>query len=398
MSKILDNVHKYKISKTTDGRWTTRVKDLTKPDGTRMIRRNSKTDLYAYLIDYYGLIPENCVKQTFGAVFTEWIEYKREFTQANYKPLSTLTIERYENDYRKYIKGTELETVPIDIDNMTLEQLIIRIVTSKQMRPSAFGNLYGYITQLYRYAVRKRYITSDPMVFIDKDRLKSFCCTVEPKADEERIIPSEQLRAFVGILNRHLTDDPSYIPAYAIMLALYTGLRVGELVALKWECIDDDFIHVNYSEHKVRENGKTLLVVGEPKNRKHRLIPKTNDITLLFNTIQSISKNREWVFADDTGRISADAVSGACKRYSYEAQIPRVSIHRIRRTVSSYLNTILPREAVSAMLGHLPTTNERFYDYDISENTEKINALSVVSRKVTDFKSYRMNIKIAEAE
>ena len=398
MSKILDNVHKYKISKTSDGRWTTRVKDLTKPDGTRMIRRNSKTDLYAFLIDFYGLIPEKCVKQTFGEVFTEWVEYKRAFTRANYKPLSTLTIERYENDYKKYIKGTELESAPIDIDNMTLEQFIIRIVSSKQMRPSAFGNLYGYITQMYRYAVRKRYVTADPMVFIDKDRLKGFCYVDDPKTDEERIIPSEQLSAFVTILNKHISDDPSYMPAYAVMLALYTGLRVGELVALKWKCIDHDFIQVEYSEHKVRENGKTTLIVGEPKNRKHRTIPLTQDIETLLEAIKEISVNEEWVFADDKGRISADSVSGACKRYSHEARIPRVSIHRIRRTVSSYLNTMLPREAVSAMLGHLTTTNERFYDYDISEKSEKINALSAVSRKVTDFKSYRMNIKIAEAK
>ena len=40
---------------------------------------------------------------------------------------------------------------------------------------------------------------------------------------------------------------------------------------------------------------------------------------------------------------------------------------------------ILPVRSVANMLGHLETTNELYYNYDIIENEEKIRALSSLS-------------------
>lgn len=65
-------------------------------------------------------------------------------------------------------------------------------------------------------------------------------------------------------------------------------------------------------------------------------------------------------------------------RRAREAGIKKTSIHGIRRTVSSSLNKILPQKAVASMLGHLETTNERFYNYDIHDDEEKILALSTL--------------------
>ena len=44
------------------------------------------------------------------------------------------------------------------------------------------------------------------------------------------------------------------------------------------------------------------------------------------------------------------------------------------------LRTILPVRSVANMLGHLETTNELYYNYDITEKEEKIRALSSVSK------------------
>ena len=393
MSKILDNVHMHKISKTSDGRWMTYVPDQTKPNGLRQVRRNSKAELYACLIEFYGVLPEQEHVKTIGEVFLEWIEYKREFTKSNYKPLSPSTIRRYELDYDKYIKKSLLSGSPIDLDDMTLEQYLIKIVSSSKMIPRAFGNLFGYLSQMFRYAVRKKYILTDPMTFIDKNRIMSFCCALPPKKDCERIIPLDDLHRFLTAVHEHLGKYPGYMPDYAILLGSLTGMRVGEIVALKWECVDDDFIHVDYSEHRHDYNGHSEIVVGEPKSHKHRLVPITKDISDLIDIIRSHAVDDTWVFADENGRITENAVSNACRRRSKEAGIKRTSIHEIRRTVSSYLNTVLPREAVANMLGHLPTTNERFYDYDISSRSVKVEALEKLSDNVIKFSDYSKSEK-----
>ena len=397
MSKILDNVHKHKITQASDGRWATYVPDPTKHSGLKQVRKGTKSELYAFLIEFYGLLPEQSAEKTIGNVFLEWIEYKREFTKATYKPLSPSTIRRYELDYQKYLENTELSKAPIDLDDMTLEQHLIRIVSSSKMIPRAFGNLFGYLNQMFKFAVRKRYIVTDPMTFVDKNRIMSFCCAAPPKKDSERIISLDDLHKFLLSVNEHLEKYPDYMPDYAILLGSLTGMRIGEIVALKWECVDDDFIHVDYSEHRHDYGDHSEIVVGEPKNRKHRLVPVTKDISDLLDTVRNHSVDDTWVFADKDGRITANAVSDACRRRSTEAGIKRTSIHEIRRTVSSYLNTVLPREAVANMLGHLPTTNERFYDYDISSRTVKVEALEKLSDNIINFSAYRHDEKVRKA-
>ncbi|MBO4901884.1 MAG: hypothetical protein J5518_03755 [Lachnospiraceae bacterium] len=146
---------------------------------------------------------------------------------------------------------------------------------------------------------------------------------------------------------------------------------------------------MDYSEHRHDYGDHSEIVIGEPKSHKHRLIPVTKDISELLATIRRHSTDATWVFAGEEGRVTANDVSNACRRRSNEAGIKRTSIHEIRRTVSSYLNTMLPREAVANMLGHLPTTNERFYDYDISSRSVKIEALEKLSGNVINFSSYR---------
>ena len=382
MSKILDKIHTHKISRANDGRWVTYVPDATKTNGLKQVRKNSKAELYAYLIDFYGVLPDKTNSKTIEEVFLEWIEYKREFTKSNYKPLSPSTIRRYELDFKKYLKDTTLSGLPIDTEDMTIEQQLIKIVSSSKMIPQAFGNIYGYLSQMFRYAVRKKYILTDPMTFIDRKRIMSFCCALPP-------ISLNDLRKFLNSVHEHLEKYPDYMPDYAILLGTLTGMRVGEIVALKWECVDKDFIHIDFAEHRHDYGDHIEIVVGEPKSHKHRLFPIYKEISDLLDTIRSHSIDDTWVFADENGRITETAVSNACRRRSTEAGIKRTSIHEIRRTVSSYLNTLLPRETVANLLGHLPDTNARFYDFDISSRSVKVEALEKLSDNIINFSAYK---------
>ena len=174
---------------------------------------------------------------------------------------------------------------------------------------------------------------------------------------------------------------------------MLTGMRVGELAALKWSCIDEDFIHIDFSEHRLDYSDRpSELIIGEPKNGKHRVIPITKEIRELLDIIQSIHHasptSDDFIFVRSNGsRYSGHCIGSALARRADEAGISKTSIHGIRRTVSSMLRIILPAKAVAEMLGHLETTNERFYNYDICEISEKRKALSEMSSKVITIRS-----------
>ena len=63
-------------------------------------------------------------------------------------------------------------------------------------------------------------------------------------------------------------------------------------------------------------------------------------------------------------------------RRGLESGIGAKSVHAIRRTVSSKLNTRLPRATVALIMGHNEEVNTKHYDYDVVSLTAKTDAMN----------------------
>ncbi len=387
MKTILDKVHKYSISRAKNGQFVTYVRDETQPTGRRQVRKATKKELYRYLLEFYGISDKNAPgAMRYGELYHDWVDYKRQFIDApnKKKGLSPTTIRRYERDYDNYIKGTKLDKLPIHaLTPVTLERLVVDIIENRELTDRCAGNLIGYIHQSFQYARRSRYISEDPSEYIDRTLILSRCRSAAPKPDEERVLTISELTMLLDAVQAHEAKHPDYMPDYAIELSSMTGMRVGELAALKWTSVDEDFIHVDYSEHRLDYADRpSELVIGEPKNQKHRLIPCTEGMRILFEKIRALGMTSEegYIFVrEDGSRYTGHDIGCALDRRAREAGIKKTSIHGIRRTVSSYLNQTLPTRTVANMLGHLPQTNEACYQYDMSEKADKIRALDSLS-------------------
>lgn len=388
MATIIDTIHRYAITKTNDGRYTTYVMDNSKPNRRRQIRRKSKTELYKTLLEHYGVndTPQDI---TFEELFKEWKQYKMRFIDAPNKKrsISPSTIRRYERDYDKYLKDTDFVNMPLrKITAPKLQLALSNIIENSNMNEKCAGNLIGYITQALAYAKLSQYIDNNPADNIDKKLLLSMCSFTPPKADSDRVLTISELAKLREATLDHSKRYPNYMPDYAIELAILIGARVGEVSALHWSDIYDDKIHINYSEHRLDyADKKCELVIGAPKNCKSRTLPLTDDIRDVLDKIRAlgIQSKDDFVFVHEDGhRYTAHDISCAVDRRASEAGIKKTSIHGIRRTVSSQLNTILPQKDVASLLGHSERVNERHYNYSTAENSEKRQALLLMSSKV----------------
>ena len=387
MRFILEKVHPYKISKVNE-RYVTYVTDNTKPNGRRQIRKKSLSDLYEYLLSRYQIkdYPDK-EQMKFNELFFEWIEYKKKFVDAKNisRRLSPSTIRRYERDYDKHIKNTLLSDTMIGgITPVLLEENLIEIIKKGNMYPSFAKNLIGYIKNVFLYAYRKRYISENPIEFIDISLIISFCKEKKIKTDNERTLTISEMQSLYSSIYAHKQKYPNYMPDYAIELAMFTGMRVGELSVLKYSDIYDGYIHITKSEHRNDYSDRTSeLVVGRTKNSKIRQIPLTKEIEGLMRQIEGINKGSEYLFSYNGRRYTSHDISCAVTRRGEECGIKNVSIHEIRRTVSSMLDKKgLPRKTIANLLGHLEETNEEYYQYDVTDNIDKIEALSNVSSSV----------------
>ena len=216
------------------------------------------------------------------------------------------------------------------------------------------------------------------MEFVDTDLLLSGC-KISIINKEGRILTKNELHRLYETVMEKEKENPYYMPNYCIELALYTGMRVGEIAALHWSDIRDA-IHIDYSEHRLDfKDKKSELIISEPKNCKHRAVALTRETRDLFDRVKDLNQKSidDFIFVRPDGRrYTGHDISCAASRRAIDAGIGNTSIHEIRRTVSSLLNTKLPQKVVADMLGHSEYVNERHYNFSTAEDEEKIAALT----------------------
>ena len=99
------------------------------------------------------------------------------------------------------------------------------------------------------------------------------------KRREMRVLTIEEQKRLVAYL-LHPTDSCKF----GLLLALYTGLRIGELCALRWSCIDlrEQTIRIAATMQRLGKTGEgTRVVIGAPKSDSSlRTIPLPAQIAL----------------------------------------------------------------------------------------------------------------------
>lgn len=144
-----------------------------------------------------------------------------------------------------------------------------------------------------------------------------------------------------------------------VLLCFYTGIRLGELCALKWSDFDIEtgtlFINRTVSRIRHFEEGenKTALFVGAPKSRKSlRRIPLPQ---FLLNTVDRTTyKNQEnYIFTQSDVPLDPRSFQKLYKRILKEAGVKDRKFHAIRHTFATRaLELGVDIKTISELLGH----------------------------------------------
>lgn len=130
-----------------------------------------------------------------------------------------------------------------------------------------------------------------------------------------------------------------------IWVAVHTGLRFGELVALEWVDIDFERRQVTVERNEVGG------IVGTPKNGKTRHIPMTDKVyEVLWR--RRIPQGRVFTLPDGRS-VYHEAAARALERACRQARRARFGWHLFRHTFASHLVMRgVPLPAVQQLLGH----------------------------------------------
>jgi hypothetical protein len=168
----------------------------------------------------------------------------------------------------------------------------------------------------------------------------------------------------------HENEDLSFL---AIKMNLNLGLRVGELVALKWtDIISNKELHVVREEVRNQETG-IYSVVEHTKTNTDRfvyLVPKVQKM------LELIPRESGFIFSRNGNRITSRQISYVLEKYAQVNGIKVKSTHKMRRTYASTLaaNNV-PLECIREQLGHSSLLTTMGYIHNPLTKEETYNLL-----------------------
>ncbi|MCL2312762.1 MAG: site-specific integrase [Firmicutes bacterium] len=177
--------------------------------------------------------------------------------------------------------------------------------------------------------------------------------------------------------------DNTDIKKLGVLLTLYTGLRLGEVCALKWENISlkDGYIKINKTIQRVKnfesiDGSKTKLIEESPKSKTSaRKIPLP-DFLLLMLKNHYIATQGIYFLTGTSNYIEPRTYQNYFKRYLKDCGVKTTNFHVLRHTFATRcINNGCDVKALSEILGHtnINITLERYVHSSFEQKRININ-------------------------
>ena len=253
------------------------------------------------------------IKLTSDALLLPWPEFCDVYLNSLNPSLSPQTLQTKKYRYRNHIKPAfsvpVVEVTPPMIDDWTNE--LLKIYSLKHVK-----NLYGELRTVFNYAERLYGLSPNPIKKITPPRKKEL----------HKQMDFWTLEEFNAVLEA--VDDLKARTAFIVFF--YTGIRKGELLALKWRDIEGATLHI--TKTLARINGKTIITA--PKSAS-----SVRTILLPDIVIEALDKWHKANYAHDSyifeweKRFIEKARDKACK----QTGIKKIRVHDLRHSHVSYL-------------------------------------------------------------
>ena len=156
-------------------------------------------------------------------------------------------------------------------------------------------------------------------------------------------------------LAHHIVNEPD-LTGLGVLLTLNSGLRLGELCALRWSDIDlhAGFVRVEREVQRLYEKGHTRLVVQPPKSESsRRRIPLPADMLSLLATYKPKHTGDTCLLTGTSILPEPRTMQNRYKSLLKRAGVPYRNFHALRHTYATRcIEQYVDVKSVSEMLGH----------------------------------------------
>ena len=338
--KELLEKHPYKIWQGQDGKWYTYLPDK---EGRKLKKRTTQKAIEDDIIEYLKAEIEN---PTISDVFHEWNDRRLEL-----KKISQSSHLRFRQVFNRHYKDFGKKKIK-SISFQEIEEFLEEQIAQYELSAKAFSNLKTITKGFLKRAKKRNLIDMNVEELFQEMDTSDAHFKKRIREDCEEVFSEEELPKVLS----HLTENPD-LKNLGILLMFLTGIRVGELVALKHSDFDGNTFKIRRTETKyVDENGKYVYGIKDfPKSEagvRTVIIPKT--YSWVANKLRLFNPFGEYIFVEDGDRrLTTNCIRRRMERVCDKLGIIRKSPHKARKTYGSILlDNGIDNKLITDLMGH----------------------------------------------
>lgn len=183
------------------------------------------------------------------------------------------------------------------------------------------------------------------------------CSKIHKPPAERKELPILGFRELKNLI-ASVSDHPNSIKV-AISLALFAGLRLGEICALHWNDIDmnEQVLHIRHTVSRVSAASSdpthTVLILDKPKTATSlRCVPICPQLYEVLSHYRQHVKS-EYVVSGKPGFVSPRTLEYRFRIFLEKANIPYIHFHSLRHTFATRcIESGVDIKSLSEILGH----------------------------------------------
>ena len=317
-----------------EGRYTAGYDPGTGKQIQRSISGKSQKEVAQRLRQITSEIDQGTYQEPCHMTVREWLEiWKAEYTGDVKEDTAYLYRKNLDSYIIPRLGAVKLEKLTAPMIQAVYNDLVHPSKEGvRPLSPKTVRNVHGVFRKALQQAVLSGYLRINPA-----DACKP------PRAAKKEIAPLDEIH-----LSEFLKAIQGHPHEYLCQIAVFTGLREGELLGLTWDCLDflSGTLLVKQQLRRHQQKGGTYYLT-ETKNSKSRLITLAPSVVRLFR-LQKVKQNSQrleagdsWteknlVFSNSTGDfLSYRTVYDCFKRIMVKIGSPATRFHDLRHTYAT---------------------------------------------------------------
>ncbi len=374
------SMHKYKIFQDQkDKRWKTTLPDETKKSGRRLIAKTNEEDLLDIVANYYEEEEkkrENPILRlsqdaTLEDLYPIWFESRRLEVK------NTRTVKRNHQEWKRYYQGTPITKIPMH--KLTVNELkdwAHKMINDNEFNKRDYYNMTLIIKKCFEYASDEGICEDTWAIAKGKINTKKLKRVSKPENHTQIYSVDEKLK-IINHAFKMFALKPWNIGIMTIPFLFLTGLRIGEVVALRYDDLQENEIHIRSGEvnHYIYDEEVQDFKYSGKRVENHtksdagiRTVPYTDSAKKIIAMIERSSEyygyyDDGYIFCPASKRMTSNSIDHTLTRYCKTVGIPEKSAHKIRKTyISQAISSGVDLDTICRISGHadLKTTLESY--------------------------------------